>query len=104
MEKIDDVINFLDECQTYLHSWVCTRTGEYKPYDTRSVRKVLMYEVAGGSKNPIADFKKGVEDGSILLSVFAFAFADEYKKKLYKKHRENVENFEKKYHIKNETD
>ena len=103
-EDIDNVVDFLVECEKYLHSWACTRTGTYKMHDTRKIRDVLMLLVANGSKNPIHDFKKGVEDGTILFSTYAFALAEPYKDELYKKHRENVENFEKKYNIKNEED
>ena len=103
-EEIDKVVDFLSDCETYLHSWACTRNGKYEMHDTRKIREVLMLLVANGSKNPIRDFKKGVEDGTILFSTYAFALAEPYKNELYKKHRQNVEEFEKKYHIKNETD
>ena len=48
--------------------------------------------------------KKGVNDGTILFSICAFALSNDQKKKLYQQHRKNVEEFEKKYNIKNETD
>ena len=101
---IEGVVDFLIECEKYLHSWVCTRTGKYRPIDTRHVRQILMQEVAEGSKNPIRDFKKKVEDGTILFSTFCICLSEKYENELYEKHRQNVEEFEKKYHIKNETD
>ena len=104
MAEIDKVVDFLCEVEKYLHSWICTKDGDYKMYDTRKVRQTLMFLVANGSKNPISDFKKGVNDGTILFSICAFALSNDQKKKLYQQHRKNVEEFEKKYNIKNETD
>lgn len=101
---LDKVLEFLEDCEKYLHSWVCTRTGNYEPMDTRKVRDVLMQLVAGGSKNPIRDFKKGVEERTILFPTNCVGLLEDYRKELYEKHRKNVEEFEKKYHIKNETD
>lgn len=101
---LDKVCELLSDCEKYLHSWVCTRTGEYEPMDTRNVRAVLMQLVAGGSKNPIHDFKKGVEEGTILFPTNCVGLLEHYRKELYDKHKENIEEFEKKYNIKNETD
>ena len=104
MDKANQAVEFLNECEKYLHSWLCTKDGKYIPYSTNKVYRVLLELVANGSKNPIADFKKGVNDGNILFSVYAIGLADNYRKELYEKHKQNVEEFEKKYHINNETD
>ena len=39
-KELDKAIEFLQECEQYLHSWCCTRTGKYQPVDTRNVRKL----------------------------------------------------------------
>ena len=92
-------MNFLSECENYLRSWVYVKTGEYVPYNTTKLHNTLMLLVANGSKNPIRDFKKGFEDGTILMSIFCIGLSDEYKKKQYKAHRKIVEEFEKKYNL-----
>ena len=89
MSEIDNVVDFLNECEKYLHSWLCTKDGKYVPYSTNRVYRVLMELVASGSKNPIADFKKGVNDGTILFSVYAIGLVDSYEKELYEKHRQH---------------
>lgn len=104
MDNIDNAVDFIQECVQYLRSWVCTRTGDYEPVDTSRLRDTLMQLVAGGSKNPIHDFKEGVEKGKILLATNCICLLDDYRKELYEKSRKNIEEFEKKYHIKNETD
>ena len=104
MEEMDKVVDFLADCEKYLHSWACTRTGEYKPINTRATKHILGLLVANGSQNPIEDYKKGVEDGTIMLGTYCIGITDERRKQLYEKHRENIEEFEKKYNIKNEED
>jgi hypothetical protein len=54
------------------------------------------------SRNIISTFKKGYNDGTIVLSTHAFALSEEYENELYKKHIENIREFEKKYNIANE--
>jgi hypothetical protein len=98
-KELNKVIEFMQECEQYLHSWCCTRNGKYLPVDTQNVRKVLMNIVANGSKNPIKEFKNGIEDGTIILGTFAFGLPSETKNLLYEKHCENVKKFEKKYKI-----
>jgi len=99
-KRVNQVIEFLHECEQYLHSWCCTRAGEYQPFDIQGVRKALMNIVANGSKKPIIDFKKGVEDGTIILRIFTLGLPLETKRLLYENHCKNVKNFEKKYKIK----
>lgn len=104
ISTIDKVIDFLSECEKYLHSWACTMTGEYEPLDTRNVREILVCKIADGSKTPIRDFKKGVKDHTISLPICCIDIIEPYRSELYKKHRKNVEEFEKKYNIKDEED
>ena len=104
MDNIDNVVDFIQECVHYLSSWVCTRTGEFEPVDTSRVRDILMQLVAGGSNNPMSDFKEGVEKGKILLATNCICLLDDYRRECYEKCRKNIEEFEKKYNIKNETD
>ena len=96
---LENLVTFLQETEQYLHSWCCTRTGKYLPVDMQNVRTVLMELVSNGSKNPITDFKKGIENGTINESISCIALTDESKKTLYERHRENIKNFEKKYKI-----
>lgn len=98
-KKLSKVIDFLQECEQYLHSWCCTRTGKYVTVDTQGVRKILMNMVASGSKNPIREFKEGVENGTIILSTFAFGLPEEREKLLYENHCKNIKKFEKKYKV-----
>ena len=96
-KELDKAIEFLQECEQYLHSWCCTRNGKYQPVDTRNVRKVLMDMITIGTKSPIKDFKQGVKEGRIIFGTFAVGLPPETKKLLYEKHCENVKNFEEKY-------
>lgn len=98
-KELNKAINFLQECEQYLHSWCCTRDGKYFPMNTHDVQTILMDFVFKGSKNPIQEFKDKVEAGDIVLSTYALAFPEDVRKQLYKNHCENVKKFEKKYKI-----
>lgn len=98
-KELNKVIEFLQECEQYLHSWCCTRNGKYLPVSTQGVQTILMDFVFKGSKNPIQEFKDKVEAGDIVLSTYAFALSEDVREQLYKNHCENVKKFEKKYKI-----
>ena len=99
-KTLNKAVDFMQECEQYLHSWCCTRTGKYQPIDTQGVRKILMDMVINGSKNPIKEFREGVENGTIILSTFTFGLSTNAKNLLYENHSNNVKKFEKKYNIK----
>ena len=103
-EIVNRAIEFMTECESYLHSWLCTQSGEYRPYDYQAVHRVLLMLVATGSTHPIEDFKKTFKEGKLLIGAHAFAFSNDMKKKLYEKHKKNVKEFEKKYNLKDGED
>ena len=74
-KTLNKAVDFMQECEQYLHSWCCTRMGKYQPIDTQGVRKILMDMVINGSKNPIKEFREGVENGTIILSTFTFGLS-----------------------------
>lgn len=110
MDTLNELIEFMEETVSYLHSWCCVCSGSYRMIDYRGV-KLAVISLLGSvtvngedSRNIINTFKKGYNDGTILLSTYAFGLSEEYENELYKKHVEHVKHFEEKYNIKNERD
>lgn len=108
---LDKLAELMEETVSYLHSWCCTKDGEYKPVAYRSV-KMAVISLLGGyasadreeSHNILKAFKNGVKNGDIAPQIDCFGISNEYKSKLYIKHKKNVELFETKYGVKNEID
>ena len=95
---IDDLVEFLEDVTRYLHSWVCTRIGEYRMCSISDVRKVLQMLMARDIHSDIIkEFKDGVEQGYILIGTMTFGMVENYKKKLYDEHRKIMKDFCKKY-------
>ena len=113
MDSITDTINeiraLMEETVSYLHSWCCTRNGEYHPTDYRSVKMAVISLLGGSavagreeSHDIIGSFKNGVRNGSIMIGTQCFGLSKDYEEELYKKHTEHVKHFEEKYNIANE--
>jgi hypothetical protein len=113
MDSITDTINeiraLMEETVSYLHSWCCTRNGEYHPTDYRGVKMAVISLLGGSavasreeSHDIIGSFKNGVRNGSIMIGTQCFGLSKDYEEELYKKHAEHVKHFEEKYNIANE--
>lgn len=92
-----ELIDFMEGITTYLHSWICTKDGEYKPVDKSKVRRAVLLLFAEGTKDVVGVFKKGVEDGTILIGVMPMGLSDNYKRERYEKALKRIEKLEKKY-------
>lgn len=100
-EAIDTLAEFLAEVESYLYDWTCTYTGEYKPVDHQMWRKMYNDKFIREKGNYfIDDYKNDVLNKSFLIPLFCVGLGANYKKELYLKHKQNVEEFEKKYNIK----
>lgn len=103
MEHVNKVMDHLSECASYLHSWLCTKDGEYKPcyvsgkstYNVRNIEQVLLTLAAAGSTDIIKDFKERV----FPIYGDCTGVSDELKERLFEMHRERVKEFEKKYKV-----
>lgn len=110
-DMLDKLAELMEETVSYLHSWCCTKDGEYKPVAYRSV-KMAVISLLGGyasadreeSHNILKAFKNGVKNGDIALQIDCFGISNEYKSKLYHQHKQNIKLFEEKYNIENEED
>lgn len=112
-EYIDKLSELMEETVSYLHSWCCTRDGEYKPVDYRGVKLALISLLGNNvmasreqSHSVIEAFKNGVINGNVMVSpatyVLAIGLPELRKSELYEKHCENVRLFEEKYCTKHE--
>lgn len=100
-EAIDTLAEFLAEVESYLYDWTCTYTGEYKPVDHQMWIKMYTDRFVREKGNYfIDDYKDDIKNNKFPIPLYCFALAEGYKQKLYLKHKENVEMFEKKYNIK----
>lgn len=100
--KIESLLEFMNQTVHYLHSWICTKDGEYKTYSLQDVRRAVMGLLLHQDNDIINRFKNNVNDGSIILFQNAFCIADNVKIELYKHHLDLMKQFEEKYHINNE--
>lgn len=93
-------LKFSEDVVQYLHSWLCTRTGEYRPV-AKSTTKFIIKTVVdeSGIDHFITNFKHAVNENVFPVATLAFCLSDDYKKALYNWHREVVDNFEKKYKV-----
>ena len=101
-DGLNEVFDFFQDCESYLHSWLCTKDGEYKLYDTNSVRTVLFGLLSHGSTDLIDEFENGVETGRIMIRCSSIILPEKKRSLLYEHHLGLMRNFEKKYLIKNE--
>lgn len=106
---LDKLAELMEETVSYLHSWCCTKDGEYKPVAYRSVKMAVISLLSGHaladreeSHNILKTFKNGVKNGDIILLTDCFGISSEYKNKLYQQHKQNIKLFEEKYNIENE--
>ena len=106
---LNELFDLMEETVSYLHSWCCTKDGEYKPVDYRGVKMAVISLLNGSvmasreeSHNILDDFKDGVKNGSILVQASLFSIPGLKESELYERHVENVKLFEKKYSIKHE--
>ena len=101
----------MEETISYLYSWCCTRDGDYRMVNYRSVKMAVLRLLGGSfcasgeeSRKIINAFKNGVKNGDIPIYDYLFCLTDSHKNELREEHRQNVNAFEKKYDINNERD
>lgn len=100
--SVKEMIDFMEDVTEYLHLWLCTKDGGYKPYNKKSVRQGILLLFAKGTEDVVSVFKKGVEDGTILIGVMPMGLSDNYKRERYEKALKRIEELEKKYKFNHE--
>lgn len=103
MERtVKELTDFMEDITTYLHSWICTKDGEYKPVDKAGVRRAVLLLFAKGTKDVVGVFKEGVENGTILYRNPLIGLPEERRRELYEEDIKKIKEFEKKYKFNHE--
>lgn len=105
-QEVNKVVDFIYEVIEYLHDWISSIGGEYHPISFKNVEQTVLIILQKNNFNffkTIKEFKDSVGDGKIIFNFEKSLSTPKLKSvwpELYKRHKEKVKEFEKKYNIK----
>ena len=98
--NIDELVDFVSDCAEYIYDWASSYTGKYTPVDHRDWYNHFLILIQEYNFD-LEKIKEDIKSNKIILHTFKNdnpKFLALYSE-LYKKHKQNVKKFEKKYKI-----
>ena len=98
--NVDKVAEVMAEVEFYLYEWTVCHTGKYLPVSYEKWHKTFLDWFTNKEHTDyIKEYKEDVENHNFDIPLYALKLGYYVSDELYKKHKESIENFEKKYKL-----